>query len=330
MVKKPKSRKKSLPAKTKPRKSRVSYNPSMLQTVENIIFDTGRVEDCHKALNVHRSTFYRWIERYSELSDVVARARIAHQKVKERAFQGEMIKALDGLGKLLSGHVVTLRDESTEEIRDEETGKVLETLKVVVRMKETYIRPDMRAIEKVLGPNDLRHNVYLKAFEDHVINHDDELYKLVFGSLLDGVNGEMENFAGTRVLAIQLDLLKTRYMEAHIQKLYDDCDITVAQYMDYTAKLRRDFGSITDRMELRAQKLFEGASYQDILHQYIELWRVLIETVGEEVRKPITIKDKEFRIPPEFANQLMENIVKRVNERNNKDTYFTKLVSISE
>ena len=77
----------------------------------------------------------------------------------------------------------------------------------------------MRAIEKVLGPNELKHNIYITALEEHVLNHKEDLYKLVFGKL--GAGEDTEEFKGIFVLHAQLDLLKIRYMEAHIQSEYD-------------------------------------------------------------------------------------------------------------
>ena len=139
-------------------------------------------------------------------------------------------------------------------------------------------------------------------------------------------------FGGVSVLNIQLDLLKHRYMEAHIQHLYDSGGLSVDQWLDYIQSIRRDYGTISDRMETRAQKLLEGNSYQDIIYQMEELWRVLIETVREEMVKPVTLKrkksaPKEYTIPVEVVDQIMEKIVVRVNERRSKSTYFTRRIS---
>jgi len=264
----------------------------------------------------------------SDLSDAVTRAREAHKKFAERSFRGEMIAALEGLNILLSGHVVTLKEEITEEIRNEETGEKLETLKVRVRKHETYIRPDVRAIEKVLGSNDIKHNAYLKSLQEHVLNNKSELYRLIFGQLVDDMDdAAIGEFLGVSVLNVQLDLLKIRYMEAHVQHLYDAGDLTVDQWLEYTQKLRRDYGYISDRMETRAQKLLDGASYQEVIYQMEELWRVLIETTREELGKPRKYEGKSFIIPAEIANQIAEDIVNRVNERKSNQTYFLKRIT---
>lgn len=320
--------KKSIIKKKKRRKPRASWNDAMLQLVENHVFDTGRVEDANEAIGVARSTFYSWLKKREDLMEAVTRAREAHKKFKERSFRGEMMAALDGLNILLAGHVVTLREEITEEIRNEETGEKLETLKVRVREHQSYIRPDIRAIEKVLGSNDLKHNAYLKSLQEHVLNNKSELYRLIFGHLVDDMDdAAIGEFLGVSVLNVQLDLLKIRYMEAHVQHLYDVGDLTVDQWMEYTQKLRRDYGYISDRMETRAQKLLDGASYQEVIYQMEELWRVLIETTREELAKPIEHEGKTFIIPAEVVNQIAENIVNRVNERKSNQTYFLKRIT---
>ncbi len=170
----------------------------------------------------------------------------------------------------------------------------------------------------------------MKSLEDQVLNSKSELYKLVFGHLIDGMEGDnIEEFLGVSILNVQLDLLKNRYMEAHVQHLYDTNNISVDQWLDLTSKLHRDYGTISDKMEQRAQKLLEGASYQEVLYQMEELWRVLIETTAEEMRKPLTIKGRKtpYIVPVKAANQILKNIVDRVNERKSNETYFIKRIT---
>ncbi len=306
----------------------------MLQTIENYVFDTGKVAGCAKRIGVHPTTLHNWIHSRSELGEAVTRAREAHRKFRDLAIQGELMAAVEGLNKLLNGHIVTLVDETTDEIRNEKTGEKLETVNVKVRKHQAYIRPDIRAIEKVLGPGDLRQAINLKAFEERMLNGKSDLYLLVFGQLVSKMDKDsIAEFVGVSVLNIQLDLLKLRYMEAHIQHLYDTGGLSVDQWLDYIQRIRRDYGMISDRMEMRAQKLLEGKSYQDIVYQMEELWRVLIETVREEMVKPVMLKKKKSSVPKEYSipvdavNQIMENIVTRVNERKSKSTYFTKRIS---
>lgn len=294
----------------------------MLQTAVNIVFDTGRMENVPKALGIGKTAFYRWMKENEELRNAVARAREDHKKLKERAFRSEISAAIEGLSKLLLGYEYTVTDKETERLRDDD-GKVLKVTREKERERTMYIRPDMRAIEKVLGPNDLRHNLYLKALEEHVLNRQDELYHLVFGKL--GVGEEVEDFKGIYVLHVQVDLLKIRYMEAHVQGLYDRGDLTVEQYIEFTTKLRRDYGQIMDRMEQRAQKLLQGKSYAEIIMSIEELWRVLIETVSEEMGKPITLKgEKQFQIPANVRDRVCENIVRAIHDRQESEFFAIK------
>ena len=151
MAKKPQGNSKSLTSIKPKRKPPVSWDPAFIQTIESIVFNTGMVEGAIPALGVSRTTFYRWLREKSDLKHAVTRAREAHIKFRDIAIQGELMAAVEGLNKLLNGHIVTLVDESTEEIRNEETGEVLETINVKVRKRQNYVRPDIRAIEKVLA-----------------------------------------------------------------------------------------------------------------------------------------------------------------------------------
>lgn len=302
----------------------------MLQTIENIVFDTGQLKQVPKAIGVAESTLYGWLSKRPELMEAVTRARKAHKKFRDRAFQGEMMSAMEGLNKLLNGYTEEFWEETIRQIRNEETGEVLETIEVTKRQRHIHIRPDIRAIEKVLGPNEIRLNIYMNALEDHVLNSKSELYKLVFGKLIHNMEEtSIEEFLGISVLNVQLDLLKLRYMEAHVQHLYDNSHLSVDQWLDLTSKLRRDYGMISDRMETRAQKLLEGASYQDVLYQMEELWRVLIETTSEEMRRPLKLKGRKtpYTVPVDAANKILENIVDKINERKSNETYFIKRIT---
>ena len=101
------------PAKSK-RGRKTKWDPVMIEIVENIVFDTGSIENARKALGVSKSTFYRWIEEKTELSDALARARSNHLKLSERAFREETIAAFAGLYKLLTGYDHTVEDETRE------------------------------------------------------------------------------------------------------------------------------------------------------------------------------------------------------------------------
>jgi len=302
---------------------KTKYSSDMCQTAEKIMFETGKYEDVYTALDVSPATFYRWLKEKKELNDAVTCAYEERLKYTERKFTGELQAAFEGLNKLLNGYDHVVEDEEVTEIRNEETGEVLETVSVKRKKRTIHVRPDMRAIEKVLGPNDLRHNVYLKALEEHVLNHRDELYRLIFGKL--GVGEEVEEFKGIFVLHAQVDLLKLRYMEAHIQGLYDRGDLTVEQYIDFTQRLRRDYGQIMDRMEQRAQKLLHGASYSEIVMMIEELWKVLIETVDDHLGRPITRKNgSQYQLPADVRDVICDNIVDAIHAKQDKELFAIK------
>ena len=207
MAKKPKGNSKSLTSTKPKRKPSVRWDPAFIQTIENIVFDTGMVEGAISALGVSRTTLFRWLREKSDLKHSVTRARESYVKFRDRAIQGELMSAVEGLNMLLRGHTVTLEDESTEVIRNEETGEVLKTVNVKKRRRQQFIKPDIRAIEKVLGTGDLRTAINLKAFEDRMLNGKADLYLLVFGKLVSNMDtGSIAEFVGVSVLNIQLDL----------------------------------------------------------------------------------------------------------------------------
>lgn len=302
---------------------KTKYSADMCQTAEKIMFETGRYEDIYKALDVSPATFYRWLQEKKELHDAVTRASKERLKYTERKFSDELQAAFEGLSKLLTGYDKEFWEETIKEIRNEETGEVLETIEVTRRQRHIHIRPDMRAIEKVLGPKDIRHNIYLRALEDHLLNHSDELYKILFGDL--GAGEEVEEFTGINILQSQVDLLKIRYMEAHVQKEYDRGNLSIEQYMEFNHKLRQDYGLIYDRMEQRSQKLLQGASYTDIIYQVEELWKIFIETAAEILRQPHALNSgEEYTIPIEVQHQVAEAIVNTVNDRQDRETMLIK------
>lgn len=302
---------------------KTKYVPAMRATAAEVMLETGRHEDVYKAIGITAATYYRWLKAKPEFAEAIEQAREERVKFSKRKFSEELKSAFIGLNMLLTGYKEELKDIETTEIHDRETGKVLEVVSVKKRKRTIHVRPDMRAIEKVLGPNDIRHNIYLKALEEHVLNHKDDLYKLVFGKM--GVGEEVEEFRGIHVLQVQVDLLKIRYMEAHVQGEYDRGNLTIDQYMEYTQRLRRDYGMISDKLEQRAQKLLGGASYSEILNQIQEFWKSLIEVIVTCLGQPYMLEDgQEFVIPVEVQGQIREKFENTILDRMDKSANLIK------
>lgn len=304
--------------KTKPKKvggRKEKYTPEMVQEVEKIVLVTGSISEAYKAVGVGKTTFFRWINEKPDLREAVSRAHTDRKTFIERGFLPQMKRALIGIDEALVGRKITLKRKTTKSHYDGETQKRIKILEVSETEYESYIRPDMKAIEKVLGPNALRNNVYIRAIEDNLTNGESELYKLVFGDL--SMNEEAEQFEGIYVLRLQLDQLKIRYMEAHIQREYDNGNITMDQWVEFTDKLRKSYAQISDRMETRAQKMLGGYSYQEILLQVEQVWKTVVETFDEALSTTYEREGKKqpYTVPPDVQKKIMEKAVGMIRDR---------------
>lgn len=310
-----KSPDKQLEAPKKKRGRKKKYISEMALVAENVLLRTGQMDAVYRELGVGKGTLYRWIEEKPELREALARARESRQRFGIKEFLPELEQAFKGLNALLLGQTVTLKKKETNSIYDRESGELQKHVNVKETESEQYYRPDMRAIEKVIGPNNIRNNIYIRALEDHVLNNDSELYKLVFGDL--SMDEEADQFKGIFVLRVQLDQLKIRYMEAHIQRQYDRGNISIDQWVDFTEKLRRNYAVISDKMETRAQKMLGGYSYQEIVLQVEQTWKSIVEVFEECIADTYERKDakRPYVIPKDVQDMLMEKAIKMIKSR---------------
>lgn len=320
-------RKKLIPPKKKSTRAKKSnagrkmmYDKGMIETAVNIIFAGGEVKDIVKTLGIANATYHSWTTRFPEFGDAVSRARVEFRHLKERKFHQEVVSAFVGLNELLTGHVIELKEEHSSHIYDEETDKKTSFRAVKTVIKETYVRADMKAIEKVLGTNDIRHNVYLTALEEDILNGNEDLYKMVFGKL--PIDDKADEFAGIYALRPHLDLVKLRYMEAHIQAQYDKGNITIDQWMDYTDRIRKSYIFVSAKLEDRAQKLLDGRTYSEIVEALIDLWKSLLEATAAELGGTFkTVTNKKYTIPKHIQHEVAKRIKKSINERREKELF---------
>ena len=296
------------------------YSPNALEVAERVVLESGSIKNAYEALGISKATFYRWMDEKKEFREAIDKARYNRQRLKEREFLKEYNAAIESLNRLLTGYTKTLTEEEITEIIDKETGEVLREISRTRSTRQIYIPPNMQAIAKVLGPNDLRHNVYIKALEEYALDGKRELYELLFGKL--GYREEVEKFSGIFVLEEQVDLFKIRYMEAYIQGLYDQDVITIKQWIEYTLKLKQCYSNIHHNWELRCQKLLDGGSYSQIILQIEELWKILIDTAADMLSQTYNLENgEEFMVPPEIQRQICMAIVDSVRSRQDKETY---------
>ena len=286
-----------------------------------VMLETGKYKKVREALRISESTFFRWLKDSPEFKDAIEQGRLDREKFKEKEFARELKAAFVGLDILLTGYTKTLHDQEVTELRDQETGELLHILRVVTTEREVYIRPNMRAIDKVLGPHALRQNIYLKSLESHELDKDTELYKLVFGELQHGEHDEV--FEGIGVLRVQLDLIKLRLMEAHVQAEYDKGNILIDDWIKFTTSIRGKYATIADRMENRAREMLGGYSYQEIIYQVEQLWQLVINTVAEALGLSYKRKNgKMFKIPAEMIPKISDKAVEMIHERSGKKRFM--------
>ena len=331
MAKKPKTKstRKTRVAKRKPAPNVKRFTPEIAQLAGNIMLRTGIAKSVYEELGVAKTTFFAWRKKHPELEESLALACERRRKYIDKEFMGETDQAFTGLNELLIGMTKTLTKTEREVLIDDKTGKETKVLKVKTSEQEHYYRPDMRAIEKVLGPHGVRFNVYLKAIEDHVLEKDSELYKLVFGELAQ--DETFDQFTGVFVLRVQVDMVKIRLMEAMVQREYDRGNISIDQWVDFTAKLRRDYTQISDRMETRAQKLLDGHSYQEVVLRVEDVWRSVIGIVEENIGKTYKREGgrRPYTIPADIQKLVMFDVVTQIRTRGEKKLSILKNVSVS-
>lgn len=295
---------------------KIKYTSSVVLIAENAMLRTGSYEGVAKLVGVSRTTLYRWMKNNPDFGSLLARAHEERKVLMDREFLPEHVTAIRGLNILITGCVKELTTIVEKDLIDREAndgkGRVMQVMERRKTIAQRYYPPDFKAIEKILGPNDIKHNIYLKAMESHMLDGDSELYQLVFGELADDDHGE--KYKGIFVMRLGLDLMKLRYMEAHIQHEYDQGNISIDSWMDFTGRIRRDFQQIADRMETRAQKLLGGVSYQDILLRVENVWQSVVEITEEAVGFTYNREGgkKPYTIPPDVQKQVIEKIVSQV------------------
>lgn len=291
----------------------------MLQVVRKHILMTGQEQAAYEAIGITKSTYYTWKKTNPELAETVARAHEERRKFRQREFEIDSVMAYQSLQKLMEGYEYNEKNKVTrrEKIVIEETGEELGTERITVTETEStkHVRPDIKAIEKFLGPQPVWYSMILQRMEDFA-PRDQELYKYVFGKLALG-NDNIQEFSGYLLLDTHLDLVKLRYVEGMIQSMRDQNAISVEHYMDWILKIRKEFGSIQDKIEQRAQKLLDGKSYQEIIYDIETLWQVLIVTVQEVLFEE---KWKNGYNP----NLVVKEIVDRVREKKEKHLFPLK------
>ena len=281
------------------------YSEELNEIAAEIVLKTGKVSDVCKTLNIARSTLSDWQKKFPKFSEAISQARLKRIKIESRDYTNEVAKAIESLSLLIEPYEWT--ETQTLSKKSENGEEEVQWTKKTTRLK----MPDIRAIRKVLGEKDLRHTIIFKKLEQYIPESKGELYRAVFGNL--GSGAKVEAFMGIYVLSPFMDMIKIRYMEAMVQKLFDQDMITLDDYMEYTQKLRHEFIIIADRTEQRAMKLLEGKSYQDIIIEFDQLKSFMIETFQEV--------QNDVNIPRE---KLCEETVNRLNERKDRLLYAIK------
>lgn len=308
--KKPPPKSKTLAKNKGGRKTK--YTPEFLVRLEKSILITGSLEIAQKESGISHTTFYNWKKNKPEVQEVIDRAMRARERFGQKEFLPELYKAFGGLNELLTGYTKELKKTEKTTLYNDATKQELDTINLKVTTQEVYYPPQIRAIEKVIGSNNIRNNVYIRAVENETLKGEGELFKLIFGNLTD--DEIMGDYNGVFVLRVQLDMMKIRYMEAHIQREYDKGNISMEQWVDLTGKLRKDYAFISDKLETRSQKLFKGKSYSEIVLQVNTMWQAVVEVFEEAVGTTYERegKKKPYTMPPDVQKMVMQRAVQNI------------------
>lgn len=293
---------------------RTLYNSEMCERVKNQIISTGRVEDCYRILNISADTFHRWVKKYSEFSEAIQEGLAFRGKLKERNFARETQAAFEGLNKIVNGYYYEEEQFKYEYTQNEESGEVEERISSKI-VNRKHIGPNIQAIKQVLGERDIMNAMFVSAMESYQIGETNELYKVFFGSLGEG--NDVSDFKGYFLLNPLTDLVKLRLMESLVQKMFDDNAISFQMYMDYTGKLRSDYSAISDKVELRSQKLLKGSSYYQIILDFEDLWRRWLGILRQVLN--------DYKVEPaEKVNTIMKEVVDRINTQQDESLNLTR------
>ena len=299
------------------------FTLDLCEKAAKVMLETGKHKQVRQALHISAASYFRWLNDIPEFKEAIDQGRLDRDRYQNKEFMRETKAAFVGLEMLLTGFTKTLYDKEVTELRDQATGELQQILRVVTKEREVFIGPNMRAIEKVIGPKDIRHNIYLKSLESQALDKEAELYKLVFGELLMGE--DEEGFEGAGVLSDELDLVKLRYMEAVVQRDYDNDAITMGEWVDYTGNIRHQFAKIADRRENRSRQLMGADSYQEIQEQIQRTWGLITATFEEVLGYSFKRKNgKKFTIPAEIRNEIMDRAVMTIRERAGKKQHLLR------
>lgn len=276
--------------------------PSVL-TPENIekaytaVKNKGEIGACNSVLNANPSTILKWRKKFPEFGQRISQALEDHNILMSSKHPEYFILAMSSIETQLQDRVMEDVTITEEQIIDEKTNEIIAT-KRKKKVRRYTREPNWKAIEKVLGKNELRNIVYGTLKDSKEIKNINIVNQL-FGKWIR--SDELGAQWNGSILDDQLDLMMMRTLQAETRRLYEGGKLSFKEYNRDTIEQTKNYGYLANNREKRAIKLLKGKSYSSILIMMQAQVQDILNIV-EEVCNDINIKRRE--IPNEIFKKV--------------------------
>jgi len=269
--------KESLPVKS--RKQKVTITSDMAERIETLVLKTGDVKQAYESLGISKSGYYAYLKRNEDFKDLVSRARARWEMARDGNSDDMHIMAVEALKSLLiyrrTTHVRI--DESRVLNENRDPTEWIEQKRTTWEKEQP---PNLGAITKVLGEGTIQQIALRFITKGSLLDANTALVAQILRVSEEEATKLLGGLDET-VFDDRLDLVLHRVLLGEIAQSYNKGLIDHKSYAEQTSQISKNYQEITHRVELRAEKLMEGKSYQEILEHHQQVTKQIIFAVKE-------------------------------------------------
>ncbi len=268
---------KNLPASS--RKLKVTISSEMEERIETLVLKTGDLKQAYESLGISKSGYYKYLQRHEDFRDRISRARARRKTLSDGNMDDLHIMAVEALKSLLGyGRTTHVRiDESRVLNENHEPTEWIEQKRTTWEKDRS---PNLGAISKVLGEGTIQQIALRFITKGTLLNANTALVAQILRVSEEEATKLLGGLDET-VFDDRLDLVLHRVLLGEIAQSYHKGLIDHKSYAEQTSQISKNYQEIRHRVELRAEKLMEGKSYQEILEHHQQLTKQFFFAVKE-------------------------------------------------
>ena len=263
----------------KSRKLKVTITTDMEERIETLVLKTGDVKGAYESLGISKSGYYAYLKRHKDFRDRISRARARWEMARDGNSDDMYILAAEALKSLLiyrrTTHVRI--DESRILNENQEPTEWIEQKRTTWEKEQP---PNLGAIAKVLGDGTIQQIALRFITKGSLLNANIALVAQILRMSEEEAKKQLGDLDEV-LFDDRLDLILHRILIGEIAQSYDKELIDQKSYVEQTSQISKTYQEIKNRVELRAEKLMEGKSYQEILEHHQQITKQFFFAVKE-------------------------------------------------